>query len=196
MTVPDWLTILAILLAPLVAIQVQRRLDVARERRLAKLRIFQTLMATRAARVSPDHVQALNMIDIEFYGKRAFPHPLRSAKEKAVVDQWKLYLDHLNSPPAQDDPVSWFTRGDDLFTELLFAMSKDLDYDFDKVHLKRGIYAPQAHGQLEFDQTVIRKGLAQLLSGTTPLLVRLSSETSNPEAAQNKAGKASGGPEP
>jgi hypothetical protein len=30
--------------------------------------VFRTLMTTRASRMAPDHVQALNMIDVEFAG--------------------------------------------------------------------------------------------------------------------------------
>jgi len=40
------------------------------ERRNRKAWLFHSLMAPRAARVSPEHVQALNMIDLVFYGKR------------------------------------------------------------------------------------------------------------------------------
>jgi|SRR5690349_21313932 hypothetical protein len=62
----DWLTIGAILLAPLFAIQVERILEALKERRRRKLTVFHTLMATRGARLSPAHVEALNRIDIEF----------------------------------------------------------------------------------------------------------------------------------
>ena len=63
MTLTDILTILAVFLAPVVAVQVQKWLEVFREQRARKLWIFKTLMATRAATVSQEHVQALNMID-------------------------------------------------------------------------------------------------------------------------------------
>jgi hypothetical protein len=52
-------------------------------------------------------------------------------------------------------------------------MSRALDYDFDKVHLKRGIYAPQAHGQFELEQAAIRQGMAKVLSGQSALPITL-----------------------
>ena len=52
------------------AVQVQKWLEVFREERGRKLWIFKTLMATRASAVSAEHVQALNMIDLEFREKR------------------------------------------------------------------------------------------------------------------------------
>lgn len=60
-------------------------------------------MATRGAKVSPDHVEALNMIDIEFYGRRS---GRRSRAEKSVVDAWKIYLDWLSKPsPTNQDEL-------------------------------------------------------------------------------------------
>ena len=67
-TLTDWLTIAAILAAPVTAVQVERYLAAIKERRGRKLQVFHTLMATRGARLSPMHVEALNRIDIEFYG--------------------------------------------------------------------------------------------------------------------------------
>ena len=65
MKLAEVLMIIAVLLAPVVAVQVQKWLELFREDRARKLWIFKTLMATRAATVSPEHVQALNMIDLE-----------------------------------------------------------------------------------------------------------------------------------
>src|SRR5439155_23554849 len=67
-TPSDWLTVAAIVLAPLVALRVSVWLDRRKEKRQRQFLIFQTLMATRASGLAPEHVQALNMIDVEFYG--------------------------------------------------------------------------------------------------------------------------------
>ena len=66
MTISDTLIILATLLSPPIAIQVQKTIELATERRSAKRKIFHDLMATRATPVAPTHVQALNIIDLEF----------------------------------------------------------------------------------------------------------------------------------
>ncbi|MCH8041014.1 MAG: hypothetical protein IH977_11825 [Nitrospinae bacterium] len=66
MTLANWLIIAAILLGPLIAVQVTRYLDNKKEVRERKLSVFKTLMATRAYVVSWDHVVALNRIDLEF----------------------------------------------------------------------------------------------------------------------------------
>lgn len=161
MKLTDFLMILAVLLAPLVAVQVQKNLEVFREVRGRKLWIFKTLMATRAATVSPEHVQALNMIDLEFREKRF----------KNVTTTWKTYLDHLNSYPKEDEKRQplWGERRVDLLTALLLEMGRSLGYEFDEVHVKKGIYAPEAHGLIEDENMLIRRGLIRVLYGDATL---------------------------
>lgn len=157
MSTSEVLTIVAILVAPLVAVQVQKWLESYRERRNSKLRIFKILMATRAVALSQDHVQALNMIDLEFSGK----------KYKTVAAAWQEYLDHLGSFPKDDEsqlPV-WSEKKADLLANLLMVMGESLGYEFGAVHVKKGIYMPQGHADIENEYTLIRKGLIRLLYG-------------------------------
>ena len=167
MTITDFLTILAIVIAPVVAVQVQKKLEVFREQRGRKLWVFKTLMATRAATVSTEHVQALNMIDLEFREKRY----------KSVTTAWKTYLDHLSSYPKNDEKLQpiWGERRVDLLTNLLLEMGRSLGYEFDQVHVKKGIYAPEAHGRLEDENMLIRRGLLNLLYGDTALKMNVTS---------------------
>jgi hypothetical protein len=176
MELRDWIVVVAMLVAPLLAVQVQKWIERFRERRGRKLRIFFTLMSTRMARVSPYHVEALNMIDTEFYTKGISKLLGRHKKDLAVVDAWKSYLDHLTSlgeKPTEAELQTWVVRKDDLFIDLLFQMSRAVGYDFDKVHLKRSIYSPKAHGDEEQDQRIIRESLVSILSGAKPLPMTL-----------------------
>jgi len=160
MTISDVLMILAVLIAPLAAIQVQKWLEHHREDRERKLRIFKTLMA-RAVTLSPEHVQALNMIDLEFCGR----------KYKKVTNAWKEYLDHLGDFPKDDEkqfPV-WNDKKADLLAHLLMEMGKSFSYDFDAVHVKKGIYMPQGHADIEEGNILIRRGLIGLLYGKASL---------------------------
>lgn len=67
------------------------------ERERRKSWVFHQLMATRRARLSPDHVQALNMIDLAFYGRRDAGTHRPTRTEIAVTDAWHVYLDHLST---------------------------------------------------------------------------------------------------
>ena len=155
MTLTDIISVLAVLLSPLVALQVSELLQRRRERRERRLFVFKTLMATRASGLAPEHVQALNMIDVEYHGT--------DAKSKAVLNAWKAYLDHLNSP--QLDSAVWGSRREDMFVDLLYEMSRHLEYDFDKTHIRRTSYFPKGFGDLELDQLAIRKGIAAIMNG-------------------------------
>jgi hypothetical protein len=175
MTTSDGLSILAILLSPLIALEVQRYIDIFRERRVRKKRIFETLMTTRRDDVSQYHVQALNMIDIDFYGIRLLGKNWRTKKEKNVLTAWKTYLDHLNTPGDLTGAVldNWVSKKDDLLADMLYEISIAVGYDFDKVYLKRSIYLPRAHGNQFLDNEIIRHNLAQILDGKKPLPMRL-----------------------
>ena len=84
MNLNDLLMVLAVLLSPLIAVQVTRYLDNKKEARERQLWIFKTLMATRASSLSPHHVEALNRIDLEFKAQ--------TKKDKDVIEAWKVYL--------------------------------------------------------------------------------------------------------
>lgn len=119
MTIADWLTSSAILLDPIIAVQLARYLDNQKEERERKLQVFKALMATRAYTVSWDHVVALNRIDLEF--------DKDNKKEKAVIEAWKTYLDLLGDKNML--PEQWAVKRIDLLVELLHKMAQVLDYD-------------------------------------------------------------------
>lgn len=159
MTVADWLMIVAVLLGPIVAVQLTRYLDNKKEERERKLQVFKTLMSTRAYVVSWDHVMTLNRIDLEF--------DKDNKKEKAVIEAWKAYFDLLcdkNIPPEQ-----WGIKRTDLLVELLYKMAQVLNYDFDKTHIKNSSYSPIAHGDIEDEQKAIRIELIEFLKGKRPV---------------------------
>jgi hypothetical protein len=171
MDTKDWIIVIATLLGPILAVQAQKAVEAFRERHDRKTRVFAQLMATRAARLSPEHVQALNMIDIVFYGGSFLGFRRRSKQEQAVLDAWKEYHDNLGEgadlPELQQQ--AHYSKRDELFLNLVHAMSQDVGFSFDRVQLKRGAYTPIAHEELEADQRVLRKATIDALSGKFPL---------------------------
>jgi hypothetical protein len=152
-------TIIAIVSGPVLALQIQRRLDEGREKRNRKLSIFKNLMSLRATVLSPTFVQSLNLIDVEFDGD--------NHKEKAVRNAWKVLLDHYVDLGLTTQPISpnLVERGIQLRTMLLLQMGKCLDYDFEEVQIKKGSYYPIALGDVEAEQHAIRRGVLDVLSG-------------------------------
>lgn len=171
MDTKDWIIVFATLLGPILAVQAQKAVEAIRERNDRKIRVFAQLMATRAARLSPDHVQALSMIDIVFYGGSFLGFRRRTKQEQVVLDAWKEYHDNLGEgadlPEAQQQ--AHYSKRDELFLNLVHAMSQDVGFSFDRVQLKRGAYTPVAHEELEADQRALRKATISALSGIAPL---------------------------
>lgn len=171
----DIIMTIAVLTGPIAAVQVQKWLEKSRENKMRKLDIFKALMTTRITKVSIEHVQALNMIDIEFIEN----------KYEKVIAAWRTYHDHLSN----DDPRSsnWSQRNDDLFIELLYEMGTSLGYKFDKIMLKRTAYSPVAHGNSEFEEQIIRKGLSSIFSGTSSFPVYIiNPDVENEEVSETK----------
>lgn len=157
--VTDIAIVIATILGPVLAIQAQKWLERGREIEQRRATIFRELMATRATMLSPRHVEALNAIPIEFYGN--------SAKLKPIIDAWKAYLDHLSQPGIFDEV--WAAKRRDLFVDLLHRMAELLGYEFNSVEIAKEIYAPRGHAQIESDQDIIRRGLAEMFSGKIAL---------------------------
>jgi hypothetical protein len=156
-----WLNILAVIAGPILAVQAQKWLERRREDRARKLFIFRELMTTRAARLSQRHVEALNLIDIEYPGDKA--------KDKGVHEAWRSYLDALSAPNDASNQDVVFERRQRTFIELMHKMAQRLDFPFDRVAIERNIYSPIAHGKLEDDQELIRLGVVELLTGKRAL---------------------------
>jgi len=133
------------------------------------MRIFDTLMATRLTRIAPEHVTALNMIDLAFSGICVFGRNFPSKTERSVLESWRAYLDHLNNPASRSAPEQWNPVAENLFVELLYAISHDVGYAFDKVQIKNACYRPVGHGNVETELNIIREYFAKLASGEKTL---------------------------
>lgn len=152
----SWLTIVAIVLGPILALYAQRVLDSFREKRRRQILIFRELMITRYTRLSPRYVEALNAVPIEFENR---------GRQKRVLDKWKECLDHLGTDSTKD-PNAWSVRGFDLVVDLLYEMSQCLGYDFEKLRIKREAYLPQMFADIEAQQHALRRQLLELTDGT------------------------------
>ncbi|MFN0118200.1 MAG: DUF6680 family protein [Elusimicrobiota bacterium] len=174
MTIADWVMVVAVLTGPLIAVQLTRYLDRKREIRERKLSIFQTLMATRSYTITWAHVEALNRIDLEF--------DKNEKKERAVLDSWKEYLDHLGQ--TQIPVEQWAIKRIDLLVEMLHRMATVLDYDFDKTHIKNSSYSPMAHGAIEEEFRLLRQGAIEILQGKRSLPIHVADDLPRTPAVQ------------
>src|SRR5580658_5960826 len=115
-------------------------------------------MATRASVLSQDHIKALNMIDIEFYGDK---------KYRKVREAWRAYLHASIQSPANTEveQIQFNKDCEATLTELLVARGEALGYDFDSTHIRQSVYKPQGHVTEENYQMFMRTQLVKLFSG-------------------------------
>ena len=163
------LTIIAIIVGPILALEIQRRLDKGREAKTRKLWVFKTLMSFRATVLSPQFVQALNLIEVEFTAN--------NDREKAVRTAWKVLLDHFGELGNPDTPPNAHEKTATLTTNLLIAMGKCLGYDFDEVQIKKGAYYPMGLGNVEQEQHALRRGVLDVLQGKRRIPVGVFEDT-------------------
>jgi hypothetical protein len=166
MFTPDqWLavvSIFAVALSPIAALELQKRMDDRRAKIDRKMAIFRKLMTTRATQMSPVHVEALNAIEVEFYAVRG--------ADKKVLDAWHLYVNHLNSKTGEGDALArWVEKKDGLLVDLLYEMAQRLGYDIDKVTIQKNAYYPRGHWDIEVEQHALRKAALAVFSGERPI---------------------------
>jgi hypothetical protein len=100
--------VIATLLGPVLAVYVTRKIDEARAEKARKLEIFRALMRTRKAGLSPDHVNALNLTEIEFHGV------------PDVLSAYNTLMRHINTGPVTD---KWLEQHRSSLTKLLSAIT-------------------------------------------------------------------------
>ncbi len=170
----DGSVVIATLVGPVLAVQVQKYLERWREVNERRERIFKILMATRASRLSMDHVSALNLIDIEFPSAKRY---------KKVRGAWKAYRTHLTETAPTDPQLSavFYAKREELFTDMLYEMGLSLRYDFDKTQIGKDAYSTVYHGKVEADQEVIRTKLVEVLTGKAAIPMSVIEFPSDPD---------------
>jgi hypothetical protein len=170
--------ILAIIFAPIFAVRVSIYLEVRKSEEKRRLSIFKTLMATRSRNLSMEHIDALNMVYLEFNKN--------NKNQNTIRDNWKTYIDHLSSQSITNE--SWELKRVDLFIELLYTMATYFKYGINKVDIKNLIYLPKYFYDIENDNTLIRKGIVALFSGKAalPMEVKSFPISENIEEVQQK----------
>ncbi len=176
MSISDGLLICATIIGPIAAVQAQKWIERYGDARSQKVAIFSTLMTSRATPLVQERIRALNSIDIVF------------RKDKPVIDAWRELHDSFNTPGD---------NGFEKAVELLFQMSKNLGYGFDRIMIKRVIYLPQGHvdeanAQADLRNTTIemmkgqrsiQQSMLDYLSGKTALRVTIVDDAGAQEAS-------------
>jgi hypothetical protein len=160
--------VVATFAGPIGAVIVTRWIDKRRAERDRQLDVFRSLMRTRKAALQPDHVNALNLVEIEFHSV------------EPVISAYRDLMRHINSGGVADE--KWLNAHRSHLTKLLSAMATTLGYTIEQLDVFEGGYYPSGWGQVEEQQLAMRLGLLELLSGKRSLPVH---DTKQPTAPQS-----------
>jgi hypothetical protein len=163
--ITDIIMVVAVFVGPIVAVQLTELLRKRQDTHKRRVHVFRTLMATRRSNLAATHIEALNLLELEFHSA--------APQDKKVVDGWKMYLAHLCDPNYQPKD-GWEQRRQDLLVDLLYEMNLAIGYSFDKSSIKTGAYAPQAYINFENENTETRQLWLEILRGTRELPMRAS----------------------
>lgn len=167
----DWVNVLAILLGPILAVQAQSFIENKREKKQRKLEILKTLIATKSQPQMYEHVRALNLINIEFYGN------------KKVISAWEKYYNFLSN--GKTETIEWHNEREDLLTKLLSEILEATRFKFNKSQL--ATYTPKAFFDTEISNNILKEKLKTVLSGETAIHMSVDSFPSAPqEILQNQ----------
>jgi hypothetical protein len=159
MTLNAILTLIAIVTGPIFAVLLTWWLDRKYRATDRRLGIFRDLMQTRGLRLYPQHVAALNIIELEFYNNSE----IRTA--------FKNYIDHLGQPtPEKESDQGLFNESRlELLMDLLSEIGNEVGYKFDKMELVRRSYVPVGWHNDHYLQQKNAKLLNSILSGERPI---------------------------
>jgi hypothetical protein len=147
--------VFATLLGPILAVIVTRWIDNKRAEKNRQLEIFRALMQTRRAPLLPDHVNALNLVEIEFHSV------------PSVLIAYNDLMKFVNTPAPPDE--QWPVHHRSYLTKLLSAMAKYLGYKIEQLAVLEGGYYPTGWGTSDEQQLALRLGFIELLSGKRSL---------------------------
>ncbi len=176
-----WIDVIAIALSPVIAVQVSELLARRRAHYAQKWQVFESLMLTRAERLSPEHVRALNSVHLAFNGT--------DNPDRAVRAAWREYFDHLDSLKGAPATDVWTARGDELRVLLLQRIAESLKHSVEAADLRRAIYRPIGHSQLEDEQTRLRHWFLALADGKSSIPVSPFPAPNQPQIPQESGNK-------
>lgn len=153
MNVDTWAVVLATFFGPIAALLITFVRDSRAQKYNRRLHVFRTLMATRRIAISSDHVNALNLIEVDYY------------KCKKVEAAWKSYLDHLNNAGRPEDDA-WRETKERRLAELLFQMGFVLGFKIAALDMFRGGYAPQGWAHKELRSNEVLEYFHEMAAGT------------------------------
>ncbi|WP_305095966.1 DUF6680 family protein [Croceibacterium aestuarii] len=137
----EWLTLLAIVLGPIIAVIITLVVEAQRRSRQQRLEIFRTIMTTRHLPGDARYSSSINLVPVEFN------------RNRAVVEAYNDYIEETRFKPQAGDEEKKFRLLASKQTKLIAAMAKDLGFRLRESDLEVQAYA--ADGFIQRDNMVL-----------------------------------------
>ena len=162
MTGAEIAMVVAVVTGPTAAVLIALNQEKRRVQRERRMDIFRTLMRTRmgSARLSLDHVAALNLVEVEF------------RNDSDVRDAWKEHFKIL-CQIGQNPNVDLMPSMEKSLAKLLQVMSRILGYKIEGLEILEGGYTPQAWATIENECRFIREYVTDLAQGKAAVPVKV-----------------------
>jgi hypothetical protein len=152
----DWAVLFATFFGPIFAVWASDWREERRRKRQRREDIVFALMSTRATIQAPEHVQALNRIEV------AFPE----RKYSAVIDAWRQYHRHLfDKEWAQRDLNAWDARRRDLLSALIDQCARACSFEFPMDSIRNAAYVPSGWTSEAAQNQELRQHFLSLFRG-------------------------------
>jgi hypothetical protein len=128
-------------------------------------------MRIRRMALSPEHVGALNLVEIEFH---------KNAKVIAALKGLMTYFEMAyGSRKTVDELKAANEKAEVLRTTLLSAIARALKFNFEQMEILNGGYSPLGWSVELDQQTTIRRGLAAIFNGQQTLPISVIAPSGN-----------------
>jgi hypothetical protein len=147
-----WAIVLATAAGPIGAVVISLWREARSAKRGRRLHVFRTLMSTRRLGISQEHVNALNLVEVDFY------------KCRKVQEEWKSYKEHLFA--GGDEDVAWQEKKERLLANLLYQIARTLGFDIPALEIFKGGYAPKGWLHLDLRRIAALEYIYELSEGS------------------------------
>lgn len=125
----EFLTLLAIITGPIIAVIVSLVMEARRRTREQQTQTLRMLLSTRHLPSDPNYSTAINLIPIDFNNNTG------------VMTAWNTYIETIRFRPAAEDEETHRQKTINKQTKLIFQMMKCLGYKLDETDIQLSAYA-------------------------------------------------------
>ncbi len=159
----EWITIVAIVVGPIIAVIITRIVDDRRHARQRRWEIFRDLMKHRLTALSPEFVGALNVVEVVFHD------------DKIVIESWrKLQVNYGlgGQNPTEEELRPIFEERKKLTAKMLDTMARNLGIKIEQLDIFSGGYAPRGWFDEDAKTREMREELLKKLREGFPVIVK------------------------